>query len=213
MKKNDIYEIVIEDIGNDGEGIGHIYEGETEAGMTIFVKDTVVGDEIKVRIVKVKKRYAYGRLEEILKPSPYRVDAVCPKARQCGGCALMHMDYQKQLDYKWNKVKNCLERIGGIEDAGALMEPVCGMDNPYHYRNKMQFPVSITLKFCTFFTPKKCTDTTDVSLRVNHLFPLSGNFPQLSLQLLNDEESCQVLQPISYYPEIYPAILQSSYLL
>ena len=79
MKKNDIYEIVIEDIGNDGEGIGHIYEGETEAGMTIFVKDTVVGDEIKVRIVKVKKRYAYGRLEEILKPSPYRVDAVCQR--------------------------------------------------------------------------------------------------------------------------------------
>ena len=145
MKKNDIYEIVIEDIGNDGEGIGHIYEGETEAGMTIFVKDTVVGDEIKVRIVKVKKRYAYGRLEEILKPSPYRVDAVCPKARQCGGCVLMHMDYQKQLDYKWNKVKNCLERIGGIEDAGALMEPVCGMDNPYHYRNKMQFPVGLSM--------------------------------------------------------------------
>ena len=144
MKKNDLYEIVIEDIGNDGEGIGHIYEDETEAGMTIFVKDTIVQDVIKVRIVKVKKRYAYGRLEEILKPSPYRVDAVCPKARQCGGCVLMHMDYQKQLEYKWNKVKNCLERIGGIEDAGALMEPVCGMDNPYHYRNKMQFPVGLS---------------------------------------------------------------------
>lgn len=73
--------------------------------------------------------------------------------------------------------------------------------------------LSITLKFCTFFTPKKCTGTTDVSLRVNHLFPLSGNFHQLSLQLLNDAESCQVLQLISYCPEIYPAILQNSYLL
>ena len=69
------------------------------------------------------------------------------------------------------------------------------------------FAVSITLKFCTFFTPKKCTGTTDVSLRVNNLFPLSGNFHQLSLQLLNDEESCQVLQLISYGPEIYPAIV------
>lgn len=168
MKKNDIYEITIDDIGNDGEGIGHIYEDGTETGshntdvagredgglgtddrthengMTIFVKDTIVGDVIKVRIVKVKKRYAYGRLEEILKPSPYRVDAMCPKARQCGGCVLMHMDYQKQLEYKWNKVKNCLERIGGIADAGALMEPVCGMENPYHYRNKMQFPVGLS---------------------------------------------------------------------
>lgn len=164
MKKNDIYELTIEDIGNDGEGIGHIKEDvvpfnmnaepvgaesgvdsrEDERGIAVFVKDTVAGDVVRVRIVKVKKRYAYGRLEEIITPSPYRVDAVCPRARSCGGCSLMHMSYEKQLEYKWNKVKNCLERIGGLEDAETLMEPICGMEDPYHYRNKMQFPVGLS---------------------------------------------------------------------
>ncbi len=151
MNKNDMYEITIEDIGNDGEGIGHIYEaasltgaGQDDRGIAVFVKDTVVGDVARIRIVKVKKSYAYGRLEKLITPSPYRVDAVCSKARSCGGCSLMHMLYDKQLEYKWNKVKNCLERIGGLTDAAALMEPICGMQQPYHYRNKMQFPVGLT---------------------------------------------------------------------
>lgn len=163
MKKNEIYYITIEDMGNDGEGIGHVaeasqgqegsgrpkvsgnrQEGESgEARIAVFVKDTVVGDIARVRIVKVKKRYAYGRLEAIISPSPFRVEAPCVKARSCGGCTLMHMSYDKQLEYKWSKVRNCLERIGGLEDAGSLMEPIYGMEEPYHYRNKMQFPVGL----------------------------------------------------------------------
>ena len=159
MKKNDIYEITIEDIGNDGEGIGHVVDGisgfrggtvttnegvsSTSRGIAVFVKDTVVGDVAKVKLVKVKKNYAYGRLEEIIKPSPYRVAPVCANSRRCGGCALMHMSYDKQLDYKWNKVKNCLERIGGVKDVSSVMEPICGMEKPYNYRNKMQFPVGL----------------------------------------------------------------------
>ncbi len=138
MKKNDIYEITIDDIGSDGEGIGHICEG-----FTVFVKDAVIGDVAKVKLIKVKKNYAYGRLEEIITPSPYRVEPTCPKARSCGGCAIMHMSYDKQLEYKWNKVKNCLERIGGIENVSDIMEPIYGMENPYNYRNKMQFPVGL----------------------------------------------------------------------
>lgn len=140
MKKNDIYEITIEDIGNDGEGIGHI---ASQGGFTVFVKDTVVGDVARVKLVKLKKNYGYGRLEEIIAPSPYRVEALCPNARRCGGCAIMHMDYKKQLDYKWNKVKGCLERIGGISNVADIMEPIYGMAEPYHFRNKMQFPVDI----------------------------------------------------------------------
>lgn len=191
MKKNELYNIMIEDMGNDGEGIGHIVavpetgrqagkdsaekgknklneaeaefapgekqseeQGETQTesrkepqkesrGVAVFVKDTVVGDFVRIRIVKVKKQYAYGRLEEIISPSPYRVDAPCAYARSCGGCTLMHMSYEKQLEYKWNKVRNCLERIGGLENAGDLMEPIHGMETPYHYRNKMQFPVGL----------------------------------------------------------------------
>ncbi len=140
MKKNDVYQIKIEDIGNDGEGIGHIYE---DGGMTVFVKDTVIGDVAKIKLIKVKKNYAYGRLEEIVEPSPFRVEAVCPNSRRCGGCAIMHMSYEKQLEYKKNKVKNCLERIGGINDVESIMEPVYGMEAPYNYRNKMQFPVGL----------------------------------------------------------------------
>ena len=165
MNKNEEYIVTIEDIGTDGEGIGHIIETASkydshankdsgksgingalsgrEKGVTCFVKDTVVGDEARIKIIKVKKNYVYGRLMEIINPSPYRVEALCPKSRSCGGCTLMHMSYEKQLEYKFNKVKNCLERIGGLEDAEKFMEPIYGMEKPYHYRNKMQFPIGI----------------------------------------------------------------------
>lgn len=143
MKKNEVVELVIEDMGTDGEGIGHI-NTEEGSSLAVFVKDTVVGDVAKVRLVKLKKNYAYGRLEELYKPSPYRVVPVCAKARQCGGCTLMHMSYERQLAYKRDKVKNCLERIGGIKNADALIESVSGMENPYNYRNKMQFPVGLS---------------------------------------------------------------------
>lgn len=143
MIKNDVYEIEIVDIGNDGEGIGHVNDKQSGKSMAVFVKDTVVGDVARIGIVKVKKNYAYGRLIELIKPSSFRVEAVCPKAKQCGGCSLMHMSYEKQLDYKWNKVRNCLERIGGMKNVSDIMEPICGMDNPFYYRNKMQFPVGL----------------------------------------------------------------------
>ena len=140
MKKNDSIELMIEDMGTDGEGIGHV---ATEDGRSIavFVKDAVMGDTIRAAITKVKKQYVYARLVEVIKPSPYRVEPKCPVARPCGGCTLQHVSYEKQLDYKWNKVKNCLSRIGGIEHPEALMEPIIGMENPWNYRNKAQFPV------------------------------------------------------------------------
>ncbi len=135
MNKNDICEIIIEDMGKDGEGIGHV------DGMTVFVKDTVVGDRATVKVMKVKKNLAYARLMEIREPSPYRVTPICEKAVQCGGCTLQHISYEKQLELLQNHVKNCLTRIGGLKDAEALMEPVLGMEEPFHFRNKMQFPV------------------------------------------------------------------------
>ena len=140
MKKNDSIELVIEDMGTDGEGIGHV---ATEDGRSIavFVKNAVMGDTIRAAITKVKKQYVYARLVEVIKPSPYRVEPKCPVARPCGGCTLQHVSYEKQLDYKWNKVKNCLSRIGGIEHPEDLMEPIIGMENPWNYRNKAQFPV------------------------------------------------------------------------
>ena len=141
MNKNEEYKLEIEDMSSDGEGIGHV--SEQGSRVTVFVKDTVVGDVAKIKIIKVKKNLCYGRLVEIITPSPYRVEPTCSKAASCGGCYLMHMSYEKQLEYKQNKVKNCLERIGGFVGVDELMEPICGMDEPYHYRNKMQFPVGV----------------------------------------------------------------------
>ncbi len=135
LKKNDIYEITIEDMGKDGEGIGHI------DGMTVFVKDTVVGDRASVKLMKVKKNLAFARLMEILEPSADRVTPVCENARACGGCTLQHISYEKQKELKQAHVRNCLARIGGLSDVDARMEPLIGMEEPFHYRNKMQFPI------------------------------------------------------------------------
>lgn len=132
-RKNDLVTLEIEDCGIDGEGIGKA------DGFTVFVKDAVIGDTVTAKIMKSKKHYGYGKLMEILKPSPYRVEPKCAFARQCGGCQLQALSYEHQLVFKTNKVKGHLERIGGFKDLP--MEPIIGMDEPYHYRNKAQFPV------------------------------------------------------------------------
>lgn len=139
MQKNEVVQVRIEDIGNDGEGIGR-YEG-----YTLFVKDAVVGDVIRARLMKAKKNYGYAKIEEMLVPSPDRVTPKCPVAGKCGGCQLQQLSYEKQLEYKTNKVKNCLQRIGGLSEEmlSSCMEPILGMEEPYYYRNKAQFPVGV----------------------------------------------------------------------
>ena len=137
MKKNDSIELKIEDMGVDGEGIGK-YEG-----MTFFVKDAVIGDTIRAGITKLKKNYGYARVQEILEPSPYRVKPECPLYARCGGCQIQAMDYRQQLCYKQKKVRGNLIRIGGFapELIDSVMEEIVGMEQPYRYRNKAQFPI------------------------------------------------------------------------
>ena len=135
MKKDDLIDIIIEDIGSDGAGVGKA------DGFTLFVKDTIPGDRAKVKIMKMKKRYGYARLMELITPSPDRVQPPCPVARQCGGCQIQAMAYEKQLAFKENKVKNNLQRIGGLNPDSFEMEPICGMEQPFGYRNKAQFPI------------------------------------------------------------------------
>lgn len=136
-KKNDIVKVMIEDIGNDGEGIGKA------GGYTLFVKDAVIGDVVEARITKCKKNYGYARVEKVVAPSPFRVAPKCPYHRQCGGCQIQAMQYEKQLSYKQNKVRADLLRIGGFTagQVDAAMEPIVGMEEPWHYRNKAQYPV------------------------------------------------------------------------
>ncbi len=137
FKKNEVVTVNIEDIGNDGEGIGRV------DGFTLFVKDTVVGDTVTAKIVKCKKHYAYARLEGVVTPSPFRVEPKCPCHRQCGGCQLQTLSYEKQLEFKQQKIRNNLIHIGGFapELVDTCMEPIVGMEDPFHYRNKAQYPV------------------------------------------------------------------------
>ena len=133
FKKDDCVTLHIEDIGTGGEGIGKA------DGFTFFVKDAIVGDVIEAKIMKLKKNYGYARLMKVLTPSKDRVEPKCPVARQCGGCQIQEMRYEAQLAFKQKMVQNNLERIGGL--TGFEMCPVIGMETPYAYRNKAQFPV------------------------------------------------------------------------
>lgn len=137
LKKNDMLTLKIEDMGIDGEGIG-------KAGnIPLFVKDAVIGDVVSVKVMKMKKNYGYARLMEVVEPSMDRVDPPCDCYRACGGCQLQALSYEKQLEFKEKKVRNSLMRIGGFspELLDGVTEPIIGMEYPFRYRNKAQFPV------------------------------------------------------------------------
>ena len=141
-RKGQEIKVRIIDIGMRGEGIGRL-----EDGYTVFIKDAVIGDYVRANIMKANKSYAYAHLEQILQASPHRVEPLCPIARQCGGCQLQALSYEKELEYKQGKVRADLIRIGGFseEEIDSVMEPIVGMqDNPsgpWRYRNKAQVPV------------------------------------------------------------------------
>lgn len=179
FKKNQEIVVAIDDLGNEGEGIGHL------DGYALFVKDALPGETVRVKLMKCKKNYGFAKLLEILQDTPSadvgRVKPKCPIARPCGGCTLQHLAYERQLVYKERKVYHCLRRIGGVkfgdavdarfgvhsgeEDSNREAEiykkggrplckkescesqpdvewlPILGMENPWHYRNKAQFPV------------------------------------------------------------------------
>ncbi|MBQ4283622.1 MAG: 23S rRNA (uracil(1939)-C(5))-methyltransferase RlmD [Lachnospira sp.] len=135
LKKDDVVVLTIEDIGTGGEGIGKV------DGYTLFVKDAVIGDVVEAKVIKAKKSYGYGRLINIVTPSDKRVEPRCPVARQCGGCQIQQMSYTAQLEYKQKLVGDNLSRIGGLSEGTYEMCPIIGMEKPYNYRNKAQFPV------------------------------------------------------------------------
>ncbi|MBQ2615178.1 MAG: 23S rRNA (uracil(1939)-C(5))-methyltransferase RlmD [Clostridia bacterium] len=133
MQKNEIYEVEITGMTEEGDGVGRI------DGVAVFVPHTIVGEKVQVLIVKVLKNYAYGKLLEVQKPSFGRRKAECPHFYQCGGCQLWHMDTETELAYKRQKVTDCLRRIGKLDiDA----EPVEMPSEEVRYRNKAQFPVT-----------------------------------------------------------------------
>ncbi|MCL2422006.1 MAG: 23S rRNA (uracil(1939)-C(5))-methyltransferase RlmD, partial [Defluviitaleaceae bacterium] len=136
--KNETVMLTIHDLHSNGHGVG-----KGTDGIAVFVSGALPGDELKAKIIKVKKHYAYGRIVEIIKPSPQRLSVdnsnICPVSERCGGCQYQCYDYAAQLAFKEKLVRDALVRIGHCE--APPMAPILGMDKPYRYRNKAQFPV------------------------------------------------------------------------
>ncbi|MBE6002482.1 MAG: 23S rRNA (uracil(1939)-C(5))-methyltransferase RlmD [Lachnospiraceae bacterium] len=139
MNKNEQFTVKIEDFSGEGLGIG-----KTGDGFVWFIKDTVIGDTVLAAATKVKKNYGFARLVKVLEKSRDRQEPECGIARRCGGCQLQQMSYGAQLKFKQDKVYNNLRRIGEVEEKllDEVFEPIVGMDEPFRYRNKAQFPVS-----------------------------------------------------------------------
>lgn len=134
IRKNQIVEFEITGITNEGNGVGR-YDG-----MAVFVPQTATGDYVSVKIVKVLKSYAFGIVNEIITPSPYRKEPDCPVFRKCGGCSFRHIEYEEELRVKSSFVSDSFKRIGGFDIEA---EPVLGCEAINHYRNKAQYPVAM----------------------------------------------------------------------
>ncbi|WP_312642613.1 23S rRNA (uracil(1939)-C(5))-methyltransferase RlmD [Hydrogenoanaerobacterium sp.] len=132
LLKNEIVNIEITDITDEGNGVGKV------DGFTVFVPGTAVGDKLRARLVKLQKNFGYGIVEELLSPSPDRIDPDCSVYRQCGGCSLRHISYEAELAIKENWVVQHLRRIGGIT---APVLPIIGSPRQNGYRNKTQCPI------------------------------------------------------------------------
>ncbi|WP_066057770.1 23S rRNA (uracil(1939)-C(5))-methyltransferase RlmD [Robertmurraya korlensis] len=133
VQKNDYIEVQFEDLTHDGAGVAKV------DGYPLFVKNALPGERAKIKVIKAGKGYGFGRLEEILEESPYRVNAPCPIYKECGGCQLQHLSYEGQLLAKEKQVRDVLTRIGKLENV--KVHPVLGMSEPWRYRNKAQVPV------------------------------------------------------------------------
>ena len=133
MKKNEIFQTEITGMTADGNGVCRI------ENMAVFVPMTAVGDVLTVRIVKILKNYAFGIIENVISPASGRIIPECPVFRQCGGCAFQHVDYQTELQYKENFVKDAFTRIGKLNP---IFEPILAGDSQHYYRNKAQYPIA-----------------------------------------------------------------------
>jgi 23S rRNA (uracil1939-C5)-methyltransferase len=133
VEKNKEYVVDVHGMGYEGEGVSKI------DNFTVFIPGALENEKVKIRIVKVNKNFGFGKLMEVLEPSPDRAKPECGIYKRCGGCQLQHLSYGAQLKFKKNRVEDCLRRIGKLE--GFILHDTIGMDNPYRYRNKVQIPV------------------------------------------------------------------------
>ena len=136
LKKNDIVNLTITSATAEGSGVGR-----TDDGIAVFVQGSAIGDELKVRILKVKKTYAFGKIEEILVPSKARITPDCENFMKCGGCTWRHISYEEECKIKQQRVEDAVTRIGGLDNV--VFKPIISSDNITRYRNKAQYPVGL----------------------------------------------------------------------
>ena len=136
VEKNKEYIFDIISQGYEGEGIAKI-----DNKYPIFIEGALKGEKVKVRIVKVNKNFAYGKLMEVLEASEEKVNPPCAIYKRCGGCKLQHASYKAQLDFKWDRVKDCVSKIGKLDPS--IVKYPLGMENPWRYRNKVQLPIGL----------------------------------------------------------------------
>lgn len=135
VEKNEYYDVTFEDLTHEGAGVAKVQ------GFPIFVPNALPEEKAQIKVTRVKKGFAFGRLIELKEESPHRTDAPCPIYKQCGGCQLQHMTYEGQLLFKQKQVKDVLERIGKLDLSNVTVHPTLGMEDPWNYRNKAQVPV------------------------------------------------------------------------
>ena len=135
IERNQIFTAEITGMTHEGMGVARV------EGFVVFIKDAIVGETVETKIIKVNKSYAVGKLLKVIKESDNRCDPFCSVFNRCGGCTLQHMSYTGQLKFKEGLVRDALERVGGL--GKTVIHPIIGMDNPYTYRNKAQYPVQM----------------------------------------------------------------------
>ncbi len=147
LSRNAIFEMTCENFGQDAQGVCR------HEGIAVFVPGLLPGERALVRIVKPEKRYAFGRIEQLLETSPDRAEPFCPVYKRCGGCSCQHMTYETSLRFKQDQVQELLRRVGGLD---ITVPPVLGMDVPFAYRNKGAYPVAEVKgePACGFFAPR-----------------------------------------------------------
>ncbi|WP_300350698.1 23S rRNA (uracil(1939)-C(5))-methyltransferase RlmD [Clostridium sp.] len=136
VEKNKEYIFDIISQGYEGEGIAKI-----DDRFPIFIEGALTGEKVRVKIVKVNKNFAYGKLLEVLEASSERVNPACSIYKRCGGCKMQHASYKAQLDFKWERVKDCVSKIGKLDPS--IVKYPLGMEEPWRYRNKVQLPIGL----------------------------------------------------------------------
>ncbi|SLK22655.1 Putative=23S rRNA (Uracil-5-)-methyltransferase RumA [Clostridium chauvoei JF4335] len=179
LEKNKEYTLDIISQGYEGEGIAKV------DGYPVFIEGAIAGEKVRALIVKAKKNFAYGKLLEILETSDGRLEPKCEYYKKCGGCSVQHMNYEKQLDFKWDRVKDCVYKIGGLSKD--LVKYPLGMENPIRYRNKVQLPIGLV----------------NGKLSIGFYAPRSHNIIDLETCLIQDEIADKVVELTRKWIEEY----------